>query len=181
MSEPEVPPVRRFDFTTTRADALAWERLPVERTGWRLVAFYLWLATAGLWIVLAEEAFGLVAWSLPHLVVIAAAVGFNLGVVRLIEVAAVRRRAARRRPEPVAVHVEDHGGHLVHWEGAAARPATARIVALDRVRQIVVTEDRLMVDVPPEVLILPLAVFADVADMRATAAAWDARAEAAVP
>lgn len=168
-------PARVLEFTLDRADALAWEALPSAIRGWRKLAFLLFFAAGGLWPLLLPE-----SWEIDQhqwRILLATTVGVLLQWV-LATVAmtlATRRRAARRLPHPVAVRIEDHGDHLALRERGEGRPDRHASVAIEGIVNVVLGARHLFVEAPPEVLILPLAAFADLEDMARTADMWDRR------
>ncbi len=174
----EPPPLRRFDYRLDRRDALAYEALPRELTGLAKLAFFLFLGSAGIWYAMLEEAWDLGDRVGLRLAAIAGLVAIHWALATLAMTLATRRRAARRIPVPVAAGLEDHGDHLLFRVGD---PAEIRPIAFETIRQVVVTAERVMVDAPPTVAIVPLAAFEDAADMTATAADWDRRSCEAVP
>lgn len=171
------PVPRRFEWTCVRADALAWETLPTDLVGLRFVAYVLWLALAFVWPLLVPESWGIDDRFDLFFGVLALAGATHFAVAEAFARWRRRRRAAKRCPGPVAMWLEDRGDRLVYGPVGGA----PRVVTPDRIRQVVVTDRHAMIDAPPEVLILPLAAFADAADLRAWADAWDRLSEDAVP
>lgn len=169
---------RALDFTLGRADALAWEVLPSEMTGWRKALFLVFLAAGGLWLVLLPEDWEIDAHDWRILVATTAGICLQWAIATLAMTLAAHRRAARRLPGPVAVRVEDHGDRLIVHERAEGRPERRAAVAVAAIRNIVLGERHLFVEAPPEVLILPLAAFDDREDMALTADLWDTRSRA---
>lgn len=165
----------RWTFVATRADALAWETLPRERVGWRAFAFILWIGAAGAWPVLVSDRLGFEEGGGPFLLVAVAAGLAHWAVAGGVARLAAQLRAARRRRRPTEIRVEDRGDHLAVAEGPAERPTREITLPFDRMRQVFATTTHLMVDCPPEVLILPASAFADRAALAATAEEWDRR------
>ena len=169
-------PSRAWAYRLTSADALAWEMLPRELTGWRWPAFVVFLASAGAWSAALAEYFGVNddGWGL--LVMMLAAGALHWLIATIFMNWRMRVRARRRIPAPLDVEVEDHVDHVLIRTTPIGGATTTRVVSFDLVRECFVDAGRLFLHDVSDVLIMPLAVFEDEADMRATAATWDTRA-----
>ncbi|WP_323042807.1 hypothetical protein [Gemmobacter sp.] len=161
-------PQQVLHYRLTPADALAWERRPMELTGWRKLGFFAPWVVLGMGWGVAEPLPGLLARS-------AVAGGAAIAVwlaVRLIVARARRRRALARVPAPLDMMCEVWGDHLEARPVTGAQPPTT--IAPEAIRQVLATPDRLFLDAAPALLILPRTAFATPEDMAAFAAHWDA-------
>ena len=159
-------PARVFLCDLTPADALAWERLPSEATGWRKVGVFApWVAVGMVWGASGDMG------SLPLRLALTGGAGLAVMLAAGALTARARARRARARvPRPCRVQVEDFGDHLALRGMDPPGPVT--FVAPETIRQVVLARGHVFLEVPPELVILPLAAFEDAAEMAAFAAVW---------
>lgn len=169
-------PPRAWAYQLTTADALAWEMLPRELRGWRWPAFIVFIASAGAWVTVLTDHLGVSEGGWSHLLLMMAAGALHWLIVTIVMNWRMRVRARRRIPAPLDVEVEDHVDHLLIRATPMDGATATRVVSFDLVRECFADAGRLFLHDVSDVLIMPLAVFEDEADMRATAAAWDTRA-----
>lgn len=177
---PATAPLRAWNVRVTSADALAWEMLPRELSGWRWAAFVVFLASAGAWVTLLTDRLGMTEGGWPHLALMLAAGGLHWLIATIVMNWRMRVRARRLVPTPIDVEVEDHVDHLLIRTTPVGGATTTRSVGFDLVRECLADAGRLFLHDVSGVTILPLAAFEDEEDMRARAATWEARADAAV-
>lgn len=159
-------PARVFLCDVTPADALAWERLPSEATGWRKVGVFApWVAVGMVWGASGDMA------SLALRLPLTGGAGLAVMLAAGALTARARARRARSRvPAPCRVQVEEFGDHLALRGVDPPGPAT--FIAPETIRQIVLARGHVFLEAPPDLMILPLAAFEDAADMAAFAAVW---------
>ncbi len=161
-------PMSTLSYRLTRADALAWTVLRREVVGGALLALILWFALAG--GILALLPVGLTgeegSWRFWAVLAGLVAVQYALLVAGLTW--RQHWRAARMLPQPQDVQLEIWGDHLSARQGARVLN-----VAPETIRQVVVTESHVFLDIVTDVLIVPLRAFADAAEMAAFGALWD--------
>lgn len=177
---PATAPLRSWNARLTFADALAWEMLPRELRGWRWPAFIVFIASAGAWVTLLTDHLGVTEGGWRHLLLMMAAGALHWLIVTIVMNWRMRARARRRIPTPLDVEVEDHVDHLKIRTTPVDGTTATRVVSFDLVRECFCDAGRLFLHDVADVLIMPLSAFEDEADMRATAAIWEARADAAV-
>lgn len=171
-SDPPIasPPLRTLTFTLTRADALAYEALPREITGWRLVALLVWIGLAGAAVAqfptewVGEEG----GWRFWALMMTGSLIQYGLATLAMT--AHTHWRAARRRPQPSQVDVFDHGDRLAWREGG-----DTDLVSSEAIGDVITTPTHTFVPASGRVLILPLRAFLDRNQMIAFAAELERR------
>lgn len=161
-------PLLQLAYTLTPADALAFEVLPRELSGWRKVLFLLWLGGAGVVLALLSP-----EWTGPEGGWQFWLVGAGLVAVAWLVAAGamtVRRyvRARRRVPGPVAVTLRQWPDHLEVVVGGRTT-----YVAYETIAGVTTTAGHVFVTAPPEVVIVPAAAFASVGEMAAFGADVD--------
>lgn len=173
MTSPELPslaPVQRYAFVLTRADALAYETLPREITGWRRFLLILWAGSGGMAVAFLPE--GWVGseggWWFWALILTSIAVQYGLAMVAMT--ACAHYRAAHRMPRPIEVTVLDQVDHL-EWQ----EPGGTFVVASETIGPVIETPAHLFVHVDDRVLILPLRAFGSGVEMSAFASELDRR------
>lgn len=166
-------PIRRRAFTLTRADALMWESLPAELSGWRKWLYFLWLALAGCWPTFLPADWQSNNWLLFFSLLIM--LGLHWVVASTVMTLASHCRARRRVPQPVAGWVEDWGDHLLY--GLAGHPAQP--ITPELTRQTVAAGACVFIDAPPVLVILPAMAFDDDADRDSFVRCWEERSKAA--
>lgn len=159
-------PARVFLCDLTPADALAWERLPTEATGWRKVGVFApWVAVGMVWGASGDMG------SLGLRLALTGGAGLAVMLAAGALTARAQARRARSRVQgPCRMQVEDFGDHLALRGVDPPRPAT--VIVPETIRQIVLAPGRVFLEAPPDLVILPLAAFEDAADMAAYAAVW---------
>lgn len=175
------PLLGRWRAHVTRADAFAWENLPQELLGWRRFVFFLFLGSAGIWVALLEEVLPLDGNFGLTLGAILAAGAVHWLIATAFMTRRAHARAARRIPTFAEIDVEDRGDRLLVRttpEGGAARTDD---IPFERIGRVLATEAHLFLAHGTEVVILPLAAFAGLDELRTTADAWDRRADEASP
>lgn len=155
-------PLRRLSFTLTRADASAYETLPREIGGWRLILLFVWIGLGGMAVAMlpegwVEEEGGWRFWALI------AASGFaQYGLAMAVMNCCAHWRAARRLRHPVAVEMLDHIDHLEWRQGGVPF-----FVAPETINAIITTPAHAFVRAGGHVLILPVHAFGSGREMTA--------------
>jgi hypothetical protein len=167
-------PLRTYSYTLTTADALAWEARPRELAGWRAGLLIVWLGAAGG----GPLAFLPADWVGPQWGLRFWLWGLGLvGIAWLIAAAAItlaaHRRARRRIPAPIAMHVEEWGDHFAVTAGSAP----PRVIAHETIAKAIATPTHVFLAVPPDVVIIPASAFTDEGEMQALAALIEARGD----
>jgi hypothetical protein len=169
-------PVAVMRYRLTRADALAWFALSREMTWPGRLAFILWFALAGAVLAVLPPAVVGATGSLRSWAVLAVVVLVQYAL--MVGVMTLRRhwRARRMLAQHVDVVLEVWGDHL-----GATRAGVVLNVAPELIRQVVVTDAHVFLDILNDVLIVPLHAFADLAEMQAFGAEWDRLSHEAEP
>lgn len=164
-------PLAVYRYRMTVADALAYERLPGEWTGWQKAAMLLPVMAIGALAGFLEDELGVWWWAaVAGLLLIWAAIGLAVHNCR------IHRRARRRAAREGEVEVEEWGGHL------AIRSAAGEVyVADETIGKVLVGDGHVFVLYGGGPLIVPLRAFQERALMQAFGAALDRRSEAAAP
>ncbi len=164
----------QYEFTLTRADALAWVGLKRAATGWARWAYILWFASAGVALSVLPEAWVGAQGDQKHW--IAFALAFGVQFVLLMGFLAVKRQWEARRliPVPIPGWFQDRGDHL---SGTAPDGSTLNLPP-EMIGQIVETPTHLFFTTRGAVLILPDLVFRRGPDKHALAARWLAKVKA---
>lgn len=148
----------------TRADASAYETLPREIGGWRLVLLFVWVGFGGLAVAMLPEDWvgeegGWRFWAFI------AASGFaQYGLAMVFMHLCAHWRAARRLRHPIAVEMLDHIDHFEWHEGGV--PFFVVPASIDA---IITTPTHVFVRVGGRVLILPTRAFGSGREMTAFA------------
>ena len=171
MVEDGERPLSVLRYRLTPADALAYERLPGEWSGWRKAAFILPLMAIGAFAGFIED-FAAVWWwaSVAALLLVWAVVGLGVSNWRAL------RRARARAAREGQVEVEEWGDHLAVRSGAGDI-----FLAYETLGKVIVGDGHVFVLWPGGSLILPLRAFDDPEAMRAFGEAVDRRSAEAAP
>jgi len=164
-------PLAVYRYRLTLVDALAYERLPGEWTGWQKVALILPLIAVGALAGFLEDELGVWWWVLvAGLLVLWAAVGLVVFNWR------IHRRARTRAAREGQIEVEDWSDHLV----IRSQAGTASL-ADEAIGRVIVTAGHVFVLWRGGSLILPLRAFEYAEAMRAFGEAIDRRSMDAAP
>lgn len=171
MGEDNGAPIRTFTYTVTRADALAWAVLRHELTGWDKLRLLLLISVAGLAAGMVPRTLDPVAWW-----------SIVLGILAAAAVAAIVWTNVDVRRKAAALPVATGPMTLMQWEDRLTEHHSSgrRDVDIDRITQVVVAERHLFIREGTAPLIIPVAAFRDMEDMRAFAADIDQRSRRAV-
>ncbi len=179
--QPEGPgqsnaPALFLRYRLTPADALVWEALPREASGWaKLAVFAPWIMLGLGWG--AMDGNGLPFWQHGALATAPALAVWALSQVLVAH--GRQRRAHARLPAPADMRCTVAEARLTaHPEG---RPQDALTITPEGLRQVVLTPTHLFLDAGPDLLILPRAAFADAEAMAALAARWETLSRQAQP
>ncbi len=162
------PPLLTLTYTLSPADALAYESLPRELTGWRNTLFLAWLGLAGGAVAFVPETIAGPEWGWRFWLVGLALVAIAYAVARLVMRLAASRRARNRIPAAVDVTLEQWGDHL-----AATIGDRRLFIAYETIAAVATTSEHVFVTARPDVLIVPLRAFPDHAEMLAFGAHVD--------
>lgn len=144
-------PIRTYSYTLSAEDALAWETLPREITGWGKLGYFLLIFVGGMSLALLPDTWT-EGWRIYALAVAWLALIW-LGRT-LVLTLGNRRRARRRYPQPVAVRVEEWGDHF-----AIAEAGRQRFMAYETVSHWVTGKRHLFICGGKDLLIIPASVF----------------------
>ena len=170
VTSPDPLPLESLSFTLTRADALAYETLPRDIRGWRLILLLVWMGLAGAVVSQLPEDWVGEEYRWRFWAWMAAFGSVQYGVAALVMTILAHLRAARRVPRPLPIEALDHVDHL-EW-----RDADGSIhVAPKTIAQVVATPGHLFVEVDAKVLIYPARAFAGAGEMAAFAHALERR------
>ncbi len=135
MERPRTAPTAVLHYRLTRADALAWERLPRELKGLRTLAFYLWLGCSGAALAALPQSLA-GTWPSLRFALMALAMLALFGAARLGFGRALSHwRAGRRVPEPQQWTLEDWPDRMVA-RGAGDWSLDARRDALSAPKEV---------------------------------------------
>lgn len=164
-------PLAVYRYRLTMVDALAYERLPGEWSGWRKAALVLPLMAIGAFAGLIEDWSALLWWSsLAALLVLWAIVALIVSNWR------IRRRARTRAAREGQTEVEEWTDHL------AIRSQAGTIhLAYEMIGKVIVTDTHVFVLYRGGAVILPLRAFDGPEAMRIFGEAVDRRSAEAVP
>jgi len=169
MAEDRPLAVHRFRLTT--ADALAYERLPGEWTGWQKAIFILPLMAIGALAGFLEDWSVLRWWvAVGGLLLLWAAIGLFIFNWR------IHRRAKARAVREVQTEVEEWRDHL-----AIRSQAGTMNLTYEAIGKVIVGEHHVFVLYRGGVLILPQRAFESPQAMRIFGEAIDKRSMDAVP
>jgi hypothetical protein len=149
-------PLRTRRYKLTRADALAYERLPGEISGRGKFALLLWLALPALIAgILSDEVSATVWWTVS-----ATAMVLALGSAVIVSRMIGQRRAAMH-PVPVGeVRLEQWTGHLAEFADGRAR-----LASMTTIGKVITTPEHVFVCAGRFPMIVPRAAFDDERDM----------------
>ncbi|MGE3875233.1 MAG: hypothetical protein AB7F74_19945 [Parvibaculaceae bacterium] len=170
----EPQPCRRLVFTLTRADALAYETLPREIGGWRLILLFVWISFGGMAVAMLPENWvgeeG--GWRFWFFIAVSGFAQYRLAMV----VMRMFRfwRASRRLRHPMAVEMLDHIHHLEWREGGVPF-----FVAPEAINAIITTPTHAFVHVYGRILIIPARAFGSRHEMSGFAEELERRGEEA--
>lgn len=165
-------PVQRLHYSVTPADALVWQRLPREATGWRKAALFAPAIAAGMVWAASESLGGL----LPRLLLTGSGTALLWLATQMAFTLGDRRAARALVPEPQAAALDIHGDHLCEHRGGQITCHAPELI-----RQVVQVPTHVFLDSGAQLLILPRAAFADDGDMTAFADHWNDLSRAAAP
>lgn len=154
------PALRTLTFTLTRADALAYETLPREITGWRRILLFVWIGLAGAAVAqlpadwVGEEG----GWRFWAFMLTGSLIQYALATLAMSVQA--HWRAVRRLPRPSHVEVLDHVDHFEWREGG-----NTIFVAPETMSAVATTPTHTFVEADRHLLILPLRAFSDKNEM----------------
>lgn len=151
-------PIAIYRYMLTRSDALAFEAArplgPMARAifvGWLLLALFETGLIAGGW---GEDCR---LWAVG-----AGLVAIHYGLAKAAVALLVRRRAARRVPQPTPMELEAWGDHIVVRGGGREM-----YLALEGIAATALTSTHLVLSAPPETVIVPRSAISDPADAMA--------------
>lgn len=164
-------PLAVYRYRLTLVDALAYERLPGEWSGWRKAAVIMPLMAIGAFAGMIEDWSGPWWWSsLVALLVLWAIVGLVVSNWH------IRHRARTRAAREGQTEVEEWGDHL------AVRSATGTMhLGYETIGKVIVADTHVFVLYRGGAVILPLRAFDDPEAMRIFGEAVDRRSAEAVP
>jgi hypothetical protein len=164
-------PLAVYRYRLTIVDALAYERLPGEWTGWQKAALILPLMATGALAGFLEDEFGVWWWaSVAGLLLVWAVAGLALYNWR------IHRRAKARAAREGQVEVEDRGDCLAIRSGAGET-----FLADETIGRVIVGDAHVFVLWRGGALILPQRAFDSPQAMRAFGEEIDRRSAEAVP
>lgn len=166
-------PLVTLSYTLTSADALAYETLPRELTGWRRWLFLLWMIGAGIVLALLPEDWVGPDWGWRFILIGVALVGLAW-LLAAATMTLARHRAARRRlPRPQSVELRQWGDHLeVVTDGRQA------VIAYETIAAVTTTATHVFINAPPAVIIVPARAFEEPAEMQTFGADVDRLSQA---
>jgi hypothetical protein len=171
MGEDAGAPIRTLTYAVARADALAWTVLRHELTGWDKLRLLLLISVAGLAAGMVPRTLDPVTWW-----------SIVLGILGAAAVAAIVWTNVDVRRKAAALPIMTGPATLMQWQDRLTehRSSGRRDVDIDRITQVVVTERHLFIREGAVPLIIPVAAFRDLEDMRAFAADLDEKSKQAV-
>ena len=164
-----MPPLWSLHYALTAEDALAHARLPREIRGWRKLAFFAWLALAGVTLALLPDNWtgGEADWRFWGIGALLLLVFYGLA---LLYMNAVNFLSARRRyPVPVNVVLDLWPDHLDITENGHQRVIGLQTIAAAGF----VPTHAYLVLAPNDLIIVPRRVFVDANEMAAFIALID--------
>lgn len=166
--------VRRYRLEP--ADALAFESLPRELAGWRLIAYTGWMASAGWVLALLPESLVGSPWDWRFVVAGGVLVGAfwlaSHGWRNLL----ARWRAHRRLSRAVFAELVEFDDCLRETINGATRDMTATEIGI-----VHVLPDMIVVESRRHAILVPASAFDDADDMATFAARWNGIADNAAP
>jgi hypothetical protein len=164
-------PLAAYRYRLTYVDALAYERLPGEWTGWQKAALILPLMAIGALAGLLEDELGVWWWAaVVGLLLVWAVVGLAVFNWR------IHRRAKARALREGQVEVEEWGDHLAIRSGAGQV-----FLADETIGRVIVGDAHVFILWRGGALILPLRAFDSPEGMRTFGEAIDRRSAEAAP
>ena len=161
-------PLNVYRFTVTWQDALAYERLPRDLPSLQKITLYLWLALAGIiLVVLPSEVAGEVN-SIRFWLTGAALVLLQYAIFVLLRAVTRLNRARYRYPAPVDVVLEQWPDHLT-----VADQGKSRDVKFEEIGALLPTAQRLFVASGADLIIVPVSAFGTEAGMATLVEAID--------
>jgi hypothetical protein len=165
MEEDVHRPLAVYRYRLTTVDALAYERLPGEWTGWQKAAFMLPLVAIGAFAGFIEDWTGLWWWTaVGGLLVLWATVGLFIFNWR------IHRRAKARAAAEGQTEVEEWGDHLV-----VRSQAGTMNLAYETIGRVIVDKGYVFILYRGGAVILPQRAFESPEAMRAFGEAVDKR------
>lgn len=167
---------RDLRYRLMPVDALAWEQMqPASPRVMRTVRLAPWAMMALSYALTTGAGLGV---GVQTVAAVVAGVGTFIAAQYLLA-RAMHQRARLRVPQPVEMACHAADGMLTAHPVTDAPGAGRQVIPAQTIRQIVTTPERLFLDAGDQVLILPLAAFADGDDMRHFGEHWTAAARAA--
>jgi hypothetical protein len=164
-------PLAVYRFRLTTADALTYERLPGEWTGWQKAAFILPLLAIGALAGFLEDWVGIWWWgAVGGLLLVWAVVGLFIFNWR------IHRRAKVRAAAEGQTEVEEWGDHLTIRSQAGETHIANEVIG-----KVIVSDHHVFVLYPGGALILPQRAFESPQAMRIFGEAIDRRSMDAAP
>ena len=164
-------PLRRYHYTLTSADALAFLQLPAKPSARVRVALGCWLFAGGVIVGLMPDRVTGGPGSWQFVIVLLAVVALQFGLALLARALWRRIRAQRLVPVPLPGLLEESGdclaGTVIGEEGEAT-------LSPELIGEIVETPTRLFIRNWNTTIIVPVAAFDDAGEMSAFAAHWRA-------
>lgn len=166
-----MPPLSVLKYRLTYVDALAYERLPGEWTGWQKVALFLPLFAIGALAGLIED-FTSIYWWLAVIGLLAIWAAAGLVIVNW----RIHRRARAMALRHGQTVVEEWGDHL-----AIRSEAGSQFLANELIGKVIIADGHVFVLYHGGPLILPLRAFEDRDAMCVFGEALDRRSAESVP
>lgn len=162
-------PLNVYRFTVTWQDALAYERLPRDLPSLQKITLYLWLALAGIiLVVLPSDVAGEVN-SIRFWLTGAALVLLQYAIFVVLRAITRLNRARFRYPVPVSVVLEQWPDHL-----SVADADKPRDVRFEDMGALLPTAQRLFIASGADLIIVPVSAFGTEAGMAELVEAIDA-------
>ena len=170
MEEDVHCPLAVYRYRLTTVDALAYERLPGEWTGWQKAAFMLPLVAIGAFAGFIEEWTGLWWWTVVGgLVLLWAIIGLSVHNWR------IHRRARALALREGQTEIEEWGDHLVIRSQARVQHLSYELIG-----KVIASDAHVFILYHGGPTIVPLRAFEDLQAMQVFAEAIDRRSEEAV-
>jgi len=169
-------PLETLTYTLTPADALAYETLPRERTGWRSAVRLVWLGGCGGLVAFVPADWTGPEWGWRFWLIALLFVGIAYIAALLAMRLAAEARAHHRIAAPVEVTLKQWDDHL-----AVRLGGISSIIAYEAIAGVSIGREHVFVVAPPLVLIVPRLAFADPLQMRAFGEEIDRKSRESVP